>query len=81
MQFDSNVLEKTCQKLKQPYIKHHVSAGVELYAARDEKKPIAAMTVNDEQSYQIWCVLKIIAVAVFVMWSVCKIKKLFKKIF
>ena len=81
MSFDNGTCQKIIGKMKKPYVKHHVCAGVEMYADRDEKKPFAAISVNDEQSYTVWCVLKIIAIIVLVMWSICKVKRIFKKLF
>lgn len=81
MSFDNETCQKLVRKMKKPYVKHRVCAGVEMYADRDEKKPFAAMSVNDEQCYSLWCVLKIIAIIVLVMWSICKVKRILKKLF
>ena len=74
-------IKKMLRKMKSPYVKHKVSADVAVYADRNEKEPIAAMQMNDEQGYEIWCVIKLISIIILVSWSVCKVKHLLDKIF
>ena len=73
-------MKKVFQKMKSPYVKHKVSADVAVYADRHEKDPIASMHMHDEQSYAVWCVIKLVSTIILVSWSLCKVKQLLDKI-
>lgn len=77
---EKNGLCGMVQKMKMPYVKHKVSADVEMYASRSEKTPFAAMRVKDEQCYSLWCVVKILGAVMLISWSICKLRQLMKKI-
>ena len=74
-------MKKFFGKMKSPYVRHRVLADVAVYADRNEKKPIATMHMNDERSYTIWCVIKLISVIFLISLFICKVKHLLAKIF
>lgn len=73
-------MQKILRKMKSPYVKHKVSADVAVYADQNEKEPFASMHMNDEQSYAVWSVIKLVSTIVLVSWSICKVKQLLDKI-
>lgn len=69
-----SILEKACQKMQGPYIRHKVSVEAKFYGNKDSNEPLAAISMNDEQQYTLLRVAEVVGTVVLFAWSLRLVK-------
>ena len=67
--------------INKPYVKKRIDADLEIYSDRSSQKPIFSASMDGSWDYRLLCAIEVIAVAMFIMWLICLLKRTCRKIF